>query len=93
MDPSGVLATEDLVRGKTIGSIHATTLEANTALPSSAATRARPMEEFLTRLAQASGIETPTSGLIGRGWIASARRRAIARTGDIRTIRMRASRR
>jgi transposase len=54
------LADAGLVKGKTIG-IDATTLEANAALRSivrrdSGAT----YQEFLTQLAQASGIETPT---------------------------------
>src|SRR4051794_27862731 len=56
----GVLDTAGLVRGKTVG-VDGTTLEANAALKS--ITRrddGRTYEEFLTDLAKASGIETPT---------------------------------
>jgi transposase len=55
-----VLATADLITGKTIG-IDATTLEANAALRSIVRRDSgETYQEFLTRLAQASGIETPT---------------------------------
>ncbi|MCK4306326.1 MAG: transposase, partial [Candidatus Eisenbacteria sp.] len=55
-----VLAKEDLLNGKTIG-IDATTLEANAALRSIVRRdTGESYEEFLTRLAKASGIETPT---------------------------------
>ncbi|GAC1667883.1 MAG: transposase [Candidatus Dormibacteraceae bacterium] len=55
-----VLATADLIKGKTIG-IDATTLEANAALRSIVRRDSgETYQEFLTRLAQASGIETPT---------------------------------
>jgi transposase len=55
-----ILATADLVKGKTIG-IDATTLEANAALRSIVRRDSgETYQEFLTRLAQASGIETPT---------------------------------
>ena len=55
-----VLATADLVKGKTIG-IDATTLEANAALWSIVRRDSgETYQEFLTRLALASGIETPT---------------------------------
>ena len=58
-----VLATADLVKGKTIG-IDATTLEANAALRSIVRRDSgETYQEFLTRLAQASGIETPTRAL------------------------------
>ena len=54
------LADAKLVKGKTIG-IDATTLEANAALRSIVRRdTGESDEEFLTRLAQASGIETPT---------------------------------
>ena len=54
------LADADLVKGKTIG-IDATTLEANAALRSIVRRDTRETyQEFLTKLAQASGIETPT---------------------------------
>lgn len=55
-----VLAKEKLVRGETLG-IDATTLEANAALRSIVRRDSgESYEEFLTRLAKASGIETPT---------------------------------
>jgi transposase len=55
-----VLAAADLVKGKTIG-IDATTLEANAALQSIVRRDSgETYQEFLTRPAQASGIETPT---------------------------------
>ena len=61
-----VLATADLVKGKTIG-IDATTLEANAALRSIVRRNSgETYQEFLTRLAQASGIETPTRADLAR---------------------------
>ena len=61
-----VLATADLVQGKTIG-IDATTLEANAALRSIVRRDSgETYQEFLTRLAQASGIETPTRADLAR---------------------------
>ena len=61
-----VLATADLVKGKTIG-IDATTLEANAALRSIVRRDSgESYQEFLTRLAQASGIETPTRADLAR---------------------------
>jgi transposase len=55
-----VLAKSDLLNGKTVG-IDATTLEANAALRSIVRRdTGESYEEFLTRLAKASGIETPT---------------------------------
>jgi transposase len=61
-----ILATEDLVRGRTIG-IDATTLEANAALRSIVRhDSGESYDEFLTRLAQASGIETPTRADLAR---------------------------
>ncbi len=55
-----VLAKEDLLKGKTIG-IDATTLEADAALRSIVRRdTGESYDEFLTRLAKASGIETPT---------------------------------
>ncbi len=54
------LADAGLVKGRTIG-IDATTLEANAALRSIVRRdTGETYDEFLTRLAQASGIETPT---------------------------------
>ena len=56
----GVLAKEGLLKGKTLG-VDATTLEANAALRSIVRRdTGESYQEFLTRLAQASGIETPT---------------------------------
>ena len=61
-----VLATTDLVTGQTIG-IDATTLEANAALRSIVRRDSgETYQEFLTRLAQASGIETPTRADLAR---------------------------
>jgi transposase len=56
----GVLAQEKVLKGKTLG-IDATTLEANAALRSIVRRdTGESYAEFLTRLAKASGIETPT---------------------------------
>jgi transposase len=61
-----VLATADLIKGKTIG-VDATTLEANAALRSIVRRDSgETYEEFLTRLAQASGIDTPTRADLAR---------------------------
>jgi transposase len=61
-----VLATADLVKGQTIG-IDATTLEANAALRSIVRRDSgETYQDFLTRLAQASGIETPTRADLAR---------------------------
>ena len=61
-----VLATADLIKGKTIG-IDATTLEANAALRSIVRRDSgETYHEFLTRLAQASGIATPTRAELAR---------------------------
>lgn len=61
-----ILATADLVKGKTIG-IDATTLEANAALRSIVRRDSgETYQEFLTRLAQASGIATPTRAELAR---------------------------
>ena len=61
-----VLATANLVKGKTIG-IDATTLEANAALRSIVRRDSgETYHEFLTRLAQASGIDTPTRADLAR---------------------------
>src|SRR5215217_4179475 len=61
-----VLATADLITGTTIG-IDATTLEANAALRSIVRRDSGEIyHEFLTRLAQASGIETPTRADLAR---------------------------
>src|SRR5829696_4794832 len=61
-----VLATADLIKGKTIG-IDATTLEANAALRSIVRRDSgETYQELLTRLAHASGIETPTRAELAR---------------------------
>jgi transposase len=61
-----LLATVDLVKGKTIG-IDATTLEANAALRSIVRRdTGESYQDFLTTLAQASGIETPTRADLAR---------------------------
>ena len=61
-----VLATADLIKGKTIG-IDGTTLEANAALRSIVRRdSAETYQAFLTRLARASGIETPTRADLAR---------------------------
>lgn len=55
-----VLAQHGLIDGKTVG-VDATTLEANAAMRSIVRRDTKETyDEFLTRLAQASGIETPT---------------------------------
>jgi transposase len=60
------LAEVGLIKGKTIG-IDATTLEANAALRSIVRRdTGETYDEFLTRLAQASGIETPTRDDLAR---------------------------
>ena len=78
--------------GHTIG-IDATTLEANAAMRSIVRRdTGEAYEAWLTRLAEASGIATPT-GSSWRGSIGNGRRRGRTRTGRIRTIPMRRSRR
>jgi transposase len=60
------LATVGLVKGKTIG-IDATTLEANAALRSIVRRdTGESYQEFLTKLAEASGIKTPTRAALAR---------------------------
>ena len=55
-----LLAKHDLVHGKTVG-IDTTTLEANAAMRSIVRRdTGESYDEFLTKLAKASGIETPT---------------------------------
>lgn len=61
-----VLAKEKLLKGETLG-IDATTLEANAALRSIVRRdTGESYQEFLIRLAQASGIETPTQEDLAR---------------------------
>jgi transposase len=60
------LAEAGLVKGKTVG-IDATTLEANAALRSIVRRETgESYQDFLTKLAQASGIETPTRADLAR---------------------------
>jgi transposase len=60
------LAYAGLVKGKTVG-IDATTLEANAALRSIVRRdTGESYQDFLTKLAQASGIETPTRAYLAR---------------------------
>jgi transposase len=60
------LATAGLVKGKTIG-VDATTLEANAALRSIVRRdTGESYQEFLTTLAEASGIKTPTRAALAR---------------------------
>jgi transposase len=62
----GVLAESGLLKGKTVG-IDATTLEANAAMRSIVRKdTAEGYSEFLTRLAQESGIATPTREELAR---------------------------
>ena len=62
----GLLSKEDLLKGKTIG-VDATTLEANAALRSIVRRDDfRSYNEFLTDLAKASGIPTPTRDDLAR---------------------------
>lgn len=61
-----VLVGQDLIDGKTIG-VDATTLEANAAMRSIVRRdTGESYREFLTRLAKASGIETPTQEDLAR---------------------------
>src|SRR6478752_1289882 len=78
------LAEARLVKGKTVG-IDATTLEANAALRSIVRRDSgESYQDFLTKLAQASGIETPTRADLAR--IDRKRKRARTTIGLIRTI-------
>lgn len=62
----GMLAEHGLLAGKTIG-IDATTLEANAALRTIVRRdTGEPYQEFLRRLAQESGIQTPTRAQLAR---------------------------
>ena len=62
----GILAEQGLLRGQTLG-IDATALEANAALRSIVRRdTGEQYEEFLQRLAQESGIETPTRAQLAR---------------------------
>lgn len=62
----GVLADQSVLKGKTVG-VDATTLEANAAMRSIVRRDdGRGYQEFLTDLAKASGIETPTRDDLAR---------------------------
>ena len=87
------LAEAGLVEGKTVG-IDATTLEANAAMRSiERRDTGESYEAFIRRLAEASGVETPTR----RSWLGSTdrgrTRRRRTRSGNRRRIRTRRSRR
>ena len=85
-----VLAEKKLLKGITIG-VDATTLEANAALRSIIRRdNGERYEEFLRRLAQESGIETPTREQLAK-LDRKRPRRDPTTIGHIRTIRMRAS--
>ncbi len=82
------LSTASLVKGKTIG-VDATTLEANAALRSIVPRDSgESYEEFLTTLAKASGIETPTRADLARINRKRKKRGLELMIGPIRTIPM-----
>jgi Transposase domain (DUF772) len=84
------LADAGLVNGKTVG-VDATTLEANAALRSIVRRdTGESYLDFLTKLAYASGIETPTRADLAR-MDRSGRTRARTTTGPISTIPTRRS--
>jgi len=79
------LADVGLVTGETVG-IDATTLQGNAALRSIVRRHTgESYQDFLTKLAQALGIEAPTRA-DSRGSIGSGRRSARTTMGRIRTI-------
>ena len=85
------LVAAGLLKGKTIA-VDATTLEANAAMRSIVRRdTGESYQEFLTGLAQASGIATPTRADLA--WTASARRKPRTKIGNIRGIPTRRSRR
>ena len=87
------LADAGLVKGQTVG-IDATTLEANAALRSIVRRdTGESYEAFLTRLAQASDIATPTRAELARLDRRSGRRKGPTPTGRTRRIRTPRSRR
>ena len=86
------LAEVGLVKGTTIA-VDATTLEANAALRSIVRRdTGEGYQEFLTKLAQASGIETPTRADLVR-IDRKRKKKGPTKTGPTRTIPMRGSRR
>ena len=89
----GVLAGEGLIDGKTVG-VDASTLEANAAMRSIVRRdTGEAYNEFLTRLAKASGIETPTRADLARLDTESEPRKDRTKSGNIPTTRTRALRR
>ena len=86
------LVEAGLLKGKTVA-VDATTLEANAAMRSIVRRdTGESYQEFLTGLAKASGSRLPRART-WRAWTASARRKPRTRTGNIRGIPMRRSRR
>ena len=84
------LADATLVVGRTVG-IDATTLEANAAMRSIVRRdTGESYDAFLTRLAEASGLSTPTRAELAR-FDRTQKGRAQTRTGPTRTIRTRRS--
>ena len=88
------LAEADLVAGKTVG-IDATTLEANAAMRSiERRDTGESHEAFIRRLAESSGVETPTrAGLARFRPVAEEQEGRRTRTGNRRRTRTRGSRR
>ena len=87
------LADADLVHGRTMG-IDATTLEANAAMRSIVRRdTGEAYEAWLTRLAAASGIATPTRAELARFDAETEEERVQRRLDPVRTIRTRRSRR
>jgi transposase len=85
-----LVAERGLLKGQTIG-VDATTLEANAALRSIVRRdTGEAYPDFLTRLAQESGIES-RPGSNWRDWTGSGPRRVQMRNGGTRTIPMRGS--
>jgi hypothetical protein len=87
-----VLATADLVKGKTIG-IDATTLEANAALRSIAARLGGDLSGVSDATRPGPRALRRPRGRTWRDWIGSARRKAAIKIGAIRRTPTRASRR
>src|SRR2546425_10152973 len=88
-----VLAKHGLIDGKTIG-VDGTTLEANAAMRSIVRRdTGESYTEFLTKLAKASGIETPTQEDLAKLDRKRPRRRGPMKNGNIPMIRMPRSRR
>ena len=87
-----VLAKADLLKGKTVA-VDATTLEANAALRSlQRRNTGEAYQEYLTTLAKASGLETPSRADLA-SWTRSGRRRSPMTTGSTRMTRTPRSRR